>query len=64
MERHIIEQKLKSAAAFLVIIILLPYVVSVFVNGADVTAGAGTSSFYVKVEVPDAEEADGVAEIG
>ena len=46
MERYIVEQKLKSAAAFLVIIILLPYIVSVFVNGADVTAGAGSSSFW------------------
>ena len=64
MERYIVEQKLKSAAAFLVIIILLPYIVSVFVNGADVTAGAGSSSFYVKVKVPDTEQADGIAEIG
>ena len=63
MERYIIEQKLKSAAAFLIIIILLPYVISVFVNGADITAGGG-SSFYVKVSVPDTEEADGVTEVG
>lgn len=64
MKRYIIEQKLKSVAAFLVIIILLPYVVSVFVNGADVTAGDSSSSFYVKVKVPDTQEADGVVEIG
>ena len=48
MKRYIIEQRLKSVAAFLVIIILLPYIVSVFVNGADVTAGDSGSSFYVK----------------
>lgn len=63
MDRYTIEQKLKSAAAFLVIIILLPYIISVFVNGADAAAGEG-SVFYVKVKVPDTEEADGIAEIG
>lgn len=63
MERYTIEQKMKSAAAFLVIIILLPYIISVFVNGADAAAGEG-SVFYVKVKVPDTEEADGIAEIG
>ena len=64
MDRYTIEQKMKSAAAFLVIIILLPYIISVFVNGADAAAGDGSSSLYVKVEVPDTEEADGVREIG
>ena len=64
MDRYTIEQKLKSAAAFLVIIILLPYIISVFVNGADAASGDGSSSLYVKVEVPDTEEADGVREIG
>lgn len=63
MDRYTIEQKLKSAAAFLVIIILLPYIISVFVNGADAASGEG-SVFYVKVKVPDTEEADGIAEIG
>lgn len=63
MDRYTIEQKLKSAAAFLVIIILLPYIISVFVNGADAASGE-SSVFYVKVKVPDTEEADGIAEIG
>ena len=63
MDRYTIEQKMKSAAAFLVIIILLPYIISVFVNGADAASGEG-SVFYVKVNVPDTEEADGIAEIG
>ena len=35
MNRYAIEQKFKSAAAFLIILILLPYIVSVFVNGTD-----------------------------
>ena len=62
MNRYAVEQKFKSIAAFLIILILLPYIVSVFANGADVredTAG----DFYVKVKVPDTEEADGVTEI-
>ena len=63
MDRYTIEQKMKSAAAFLVIIILLPYIISVFVNGADAASGEG-SVFYVKIKVPDTEEADGIAEIG
>ena len=60
MNRYAVEQKFKSIAAFLVILILLPYIVSVFVNGADVREDAG-GDFYVKV--PDTEEADGVTEI-
>lgn len=64
MDRYLIEQKLKSAAAFLAILILLPYIISVFVNGADAAAGDGSASFYVRAEVPDTEEADGVREIG
>ena len=62
MNRYAVEQKFKSIAAFLVILILLPYIVSVFVNGADVREDAG-GDFYVKVKVPDTEEADGVTEI-
>lgn len=62
MNRYAVEQKFKSIAAFLIILILLPYIVSVFVNGADVREDAG-EDFYVKVKVPDAEEADGVTEI-
>lgn len=61
MNRYMIRQKFRSLAAFLVILILLPYIVSVFVNGADVTSEDG-GSFYVKVA--DTEEADGVSEIG
>ena len=62
MNRYAVEQKFKSIAAFLIILILLPYIVSVFVNGADVREDDG-ENFYVKVKVLDAEEADGVTEI-
>lgn len=61
MNRYAVEQKFKSIAAFLIILILLPYIVSVFVNGTDVREGG--SEFYVKVKVPDTEQADGVTEI-
>lgn len=61
MNRYAAEQKFKTIAAFLIILILLPYIVSVFVNGTDVRENG--SAFYVKVRVPDTEQADGVAEI-
>lgn len=61
MNRYAVEQKFKSIAAFLIILILLPYIVSVFVNGTGVREGG--SEFYVKVKVPDTEQADGVTEI-
>lgn len=62
MNRYDIEQKFKSIAAFLVILILLPYIVTVFVNGADVKESDG-GDFFVKVRIPDTEEADGVTEM-
>ena len=63
MRRYTVKQKLKSAAAFLIILIFLPYVVSVFVNGVDVTGNNSGSPFYIRVRVPDNEEADGVGEV-
>ena len=62
MSRYTIEQKLKSFAAFLIILILFPYIISVFVNGADVRKN-DDDIFYVQVKVPDTKEADGVMEI-
>ena len=62
MNRYAIEQKFKSAAAFLIILILLPYIVSVFVNGTDLREVDG-GVFYVKVKIPETEEADGVTEL-
>lgn len=62
MNRYAIEQKFKSIAAFLIVLILLPYIVSVFVNGAD-TGEDADDDFYVKVKIPDTEEADGVTEL-
>ena len=53
MKRYVIEQKLKTAAAFLIILILLPYVVSVFVNGVDVAAEDGAGPFYVRIRISE-----------
>ena len=36
MGQRYIRQKLKAVGAFILILILLPYVISVFVNGADI----------------------------
>ena len=48
-ERYTIEQKFKSAAAFLVILILFPYIVSVFVNGVD-PEETTNENFYIRVK--------------
>lgn len=54
MRRYAIEQKLKSTAAFLIILILLPYIVSVFVNGAHGRTGREeTVVLHVKTAEPD-----------
>lgn len=63
MRRYTVEQKLKSAVAFLIILTVLPYVVSVFANGVDVSGDDSGTPFYVRVRIPDTEEADGVAEV-
>ena len=49
MKRYTIEQKFKSAAAFLVILILFPYIVSVFVNGVD-PAERTNENFYIRAK--------------
>ena len=62
MKRYTIEQKFKSAAAFLVILILFPYIVSVFVNGVD-PEETTNENFYIRVTASEEEEADGIAEV-
>jgi len=62
MRKYVIEQKFKSAAAFLIILILLPYIVAVFVNGVDLE-NTKKENFYVRVKVPNEEEADEIAEV-
>lgn len=63
MKRYVIEQKLKTAAAFLIILILLPYVVSVFVNGVDVAAEDGGGPFYVRIRISEDGEKEDVKEV-
>lgn len=55
-----VRQKIKNTVSFLVILILLPYVVSVFINGADMKADSKNSSVFVRVRV---KAADGTEKI-
>lgn len=55
MNRYIVKQKLKSFFAFLIILILFPYIVSVFANGADTRIGSGENASYVTVKTEDAD---------
>lgn len=63
MIRYYIRQKMKSFCSFLIILILFPYIVSVFVNGADLRAGSGDGSPYVKVRTTDSGGKETVVEI-
>ena len=64
MRRYYMKQKLKSAVAFLIILILLPYVVSVFVNGTDTEASRRQENSFVRVNTADAEGNVQTVEIG
>ena len=55
MNRYIVKQKLRSFFAFLIILILFPYIVSVFANGADARIGSGENVSYVTVRTEDAD---------
>lgn len=63
MKRYMIEDKLKAFGACLLLLFILPYIISVFVKGADTGKEDEGKVFYVKVKVPDTEEADGVTEV-
>lgn len=49
-------QKLKSAGAFLTILLLLPYVVTVFVNGIDVLGMSQEPCVQAETEDQDGEK--------
>ena len=49
-------QRLKQWGCYLIIIILLPYVVTVFLNGPSITATSHVDSTYVKVKTASGEE--------
>jgi len=63
MRRYYIRQKMKSLGAFLIILILFPYIVSVFVNGTDIRAGSDGSP-HVKVRTAGAGGEETVVELG
>lgn len=49
MRKKTMRQKLKSLGSFCLILILLPYVVTVFVHGAEFSKGDDSGQVYVKV---------------
>ena len=63
MRRYYVEQKVKSFAAFLIILILLPYIISVFVNGADVLGNSG-EEVRVRVKTTGRDGVETTVEIG
>ncbi len=64
MRRYYMKQKLKSAAAFLIILILLPYIVSVFVNGTETGNARKQESSFVQVNTTDTKGKLQTVEIG
>ena len=43
-------QKLKKLGCYIIIIVLLPYVVTVFLNGPSITTYSHVDSTYIKVK--------------
>ncbi len=50
MGQHYMRQKLKAVFSFLIILILLPYIAAVFINGGDMKAEGKNNSAFVKVK--------------
>lgn len=63
MGQRWISQKLKSFGSFLLILILLPYVITVFIHGADIKAVGNDSVTYVKVKETTQSGEEQIAEI-
>lgn len=63
MNRYIVRQKLRSFLAFLIIIILFPYIVSIFVNGAGTRAGSKENVSYVTVRSKDVAGRERISKI-
>lgn len=47
MEKYIFRQKVKSLLSFLCILVLLPYVVTVFMNGSKITSAGNVKAAYI-----------------
>lgn len=51
-------QRFKQFGYYLVIIILLPYVITVFINGPSITASSNVDGTYVKVRLDESQSGD------
>lgn len=63
MGQRLMQQKLKSIGSFLLILLLLPYIVTVFIHGADMKAGKSDGGPYVKVKEIDEDGKEQVTAI-
>lgn len=63
MKKEEIQRKIKSWGAFLVILILFPYVLTVFIHGADMKTDWNKSQTYVKVKQMDINGNEDVTEV-
>lgn len=62
MVKYTAGQKMRSAAVFLILLLLFPYIVSVFVNGA--YGGEGSDPFRVRVRMQGGGDESEVTEVG
>ena len=56
--------KLKKMGCYLIIIILLPYVITVFINGPGITANSRVDQTYIRVQDGAAQETEDTQEAG
>ena len=63
MGQRYMQQKVKTVCSFLLILILLPYVVAVFVNGADMEVNGKNGGAYVQVKKTSEDGSDQVIKV-
>lgn len=63
MGQHYIRQKAKSFGSFLIILILLPYIMAVFINGGNIKAIGKDKGAYVRVRLPSGEKKEQITDI-
>lgn len=63
MGQRVLSQKLKAFGAFLLILLLLPYIITVFIHGADIKAVGKDSVAYVKVKETTDQGEEQITEI-
>ncbi len=64
MSRYYISQKLKTLGAFLIILILLPYIISIFINGTEIGSVKDREGVPVKVRLAGEDGSERIMEIG